>query len=263
MPHPIPLLRPPCSLHSVRVSNLSEDVTEDDLADLFGPFGPIQRIFVAKDRETGAWAWHCCAPAVHAVRAPAAAGAPVGMATPPLVVQFVQAQARPARCAPRLKPLPCHWPLLQARAAALPSSTSSTARTRCAPSPSWTASGARLRWRPSWRALWRPAFAGLHAEGCAWSDAWPASGGSCSKANRAGSSRSWSTQVLGSAPPLCPAATTTSSCRCPWLRPAPSASERQPKLLRAGRVDAAAAPPETWPRARRSWRALLIVHASA
>lgn len=39
---------------SVRVSNLSEDVTEEDLAELFGPFGPIQRIFVAKDRETGA-----------------------------------------------------------------------------------------------------------------------------------------------------------------------------------------------------------------
>jgi translation initiation factor 3 subunit G len=39
--------------NSVRVSNLSEDVTEDDLAELFGPFGPIQRIFVAKDRETG------------------------------------------------------------------------------------------------------------------------------------------------------------------------------------------------------------------
>ena len=43
--------------NSVRVSNLSEDVTEDDLADLFGPFGPIQRIFVAKDRETGGWGW--------------------------------------------------------------------------------------------------------------------------------------------------------------------------------------------------------------
>lgn len=39
--------------NSVRVSNLSEDVTEDDLAELFGPFGPIQRIYVAKDRETG------------------------------------------------------------------------------------------------------------------------------------------------------------------------------------------------------------------
>ena len=39
-----------------------QDVTEDDLAELFGPFGPIQRIFVAKDRETGAcavarWCW--------------------------------------------------------------------------------------------------------------------------------------------------------------------------------------------------------------
>lgn len=40
--------------NSVRVSNLSEDVTEDDLAELFDRFGPIQRIFVAKDRETGA-----------------------------------------------------------------------------------------------------------------------------------------------------------------------------------------------------------------
>lgn len=39
--------------NSVRVSNLSEDVTEQDLLDLFGPFGPIQRIYVAKDRETG------------------------------------------------------------------------------------------------------------------------------------------------------------------------------------------------------------------
>lgn len=43
----------------MRVSNLSEDVTEDDLADLFGPFGPIQRIFVAKDRETGAYGSVC------------------------------------------------------------------------------------------------------------------------------------------------------------------------------------------------------------
>eukprot|EP00887_Chlorella_sp_A99_P007692 scaffold20.g7692.t1 len=39
--------------NSVRVTNLSEDVGEDDLLDLFGPFGPVQRIFVAKDRETG------------------------------------------------------------------------------------------------------------------------------------------------------------------------------------------------------------------
>ena len=39
--------------NSVRVTNLSEDVTEEDLLELFGPFGPVQRIFVAKDRETG------------------------------------------------------------------------------------------------------------------------------------------------------------------------------------------------------------------
>lgn len=39
--------------NSVRVTNLSEDVTEADLFELFGPFGPIHRIFIAKDRETG------------------------------------------------------------------------------------------------------------------------------------------------------------------------------------------------------------------
>lgn len=39
--------------NSVRVTNLSEDVTEQDLLELFGPFGAVQRIFIAKDRETG------------------------------------------------------------------------------------------------------------------------------------------------------------------------------------------------------------------
>lgn len=39
--------------NSVRVTNLSEDVTEQDLFDLFGNFGPVQRIFIAKDRDTG------------------------------------------------------------------------------------------------------------------------------------------------------------------------------------------------------------------
>lgn len=39
--------------NSVRVTNLSEDVVEQDLLDLFGPFGHVQRIFIAKDRETG------------------------------------------------------------------------------------------------------------------------------------------------------------------------------------------------------------------
>lgn len=39
--------------NSVRVSNLSEDVVEADLQELFGFFGHIQRIFIARDRETG------------------------------------------------------------------------------------------------------------------------------------------------------------------------------------------------------------------
>ena len=39
--------------NSVRVTNLSEDVVEQDLSDLFGRFGHVQRIFIAKDRETG------------------------------------------------------------------------------------------------------------------------------------------------------------------------------------------------------------------
>ena len=39
--------------NSVRVTNLSEDVTEQDLFELFNPFGHVLRIFIAKDRETG------------------------------------------------------------------------------------------------------------------------------------------------------------------------------------------------------------------
>lgn len=39
--------------NSVRVTNLSEDVSEDDLRELFGAFGQVQRVFIAKDRETG------------------------------------------------------------------------------------------------------------------------------------------------------------------------------------------------------------------
>jgi len=35
------------------MTNLSEDVVEQDLLDLFGRFGHVQRIFIAKDRETG------------------------------------------------------------------------------------------------------------------------------------------------------------------------------------------------------------------
>lgn len=36
-----------------RVTNLSEDVTEGDLQELFRPFGPISRVFLAVDRTTG------------------------------------------------------------------------------------------------------------------------------------------------------------------------------------------------------------------
>lgn len=39
---------------TVRVSNLSEDVKDSDLRELFRRFGPIQRIYLAKDRETHA-----------------------------------------------------------------------------------------------------------------------------------------------------------------------------------------------------------------
>eukprot|EP00123_Amoebidium_parasiticum_P022683 comp9251_c1_seq1/m.4374 comp9251_c1_seq1/g.4374 ORF comp9251_c1_seq1/g.4374 comp9251_c1_seq1/m.4374 type:complete len:293 (-) comp9251_c1_seq1:131-1009(-) len=37
---------------TVRVTNLSEDVREPDLQDLFRPFGTVQRIFLAKDKNT-------------------------------------------------------------------------------------------------------------------------------------------------------------------------------------------------------------------
>lgn len=39
--------------NSLRVTNLSENVTDQDLKDLFGPFGAITRVYVAYDRETG------------------------------------------------------------------------------------------------------------------------------------------------------------------------------------------------------------------
>jgi translation initiation factor 3 subunit G len=39
--------------NSVRVTNLSEDTREQDLQELFRPFGAISRIYVAFDRETG------------------------------------------------------------------------------------------------------------------------------------------------------------------------------------------------------------------
>lgn len=39
--------------NSVRVTNLSEDTREDDLRDLFSPFGQVSRVYIAVDRETG------------------------------------------------------------------------------------------------------------------------------------------------------------------------------------------------------------------
>ncbi|EFJ05188.1 hypothetical protein SELMODRAFT_269321 [Selaginella moellendorffii] len=39
--------------NSIRVTNLSEDTREQDLQELFRPFGNISRIYVAFDRETG------------------------------------------------------------------------------------------------------------------------------------------------------------------------------------------------------------------
>lgn len=38
--------------NTLRVTNISEDTNEDDLRDLFSPFGRIQRVYLAKDRET-------------------------------------------------------------------------------------------------------------------------------------------------------------------------------------------------------------------
>ena len=38
---------------TIRVTNLSEDTREDDLQDLFRPFGSISRIYLAKDKNTG------------------------------------------------------------------------------------------------------------------------------------------------------------------------------------------------------------------
>jgi translation initiation factor 3 subunit G len=39
--------------NTVRITNLSEDTKEADLQDLLRPFGPITRLYLAKDRNTG------------------------------------------------------------------------------------------------------------------------------------------------------------------------------------------------------------------
>jgi len=38
---------------TVRVTNLPEDTKESDVAELFKVFGPVSRIFLAKDKTTG------------------------------------------------------------------------------------------------------------------------------------------------------------------------------------------------------------------
>jgi|GEM_PF-699277 len=38
--------------NTLRVTNISEDTNEDDLRDLFSQFGKVQRVYLAKDRET-------------------------------------------------------------------------------------------------------------------------------------------------------------------------------------------------------------------
>ena len=43
--------------HTVRVTNLSEDTKESDLHDLFSPFGSVKRVFLVKDKKTGAFSF--------------------------------------------------------------------------------------------------------------------------------------------------------------------------------------------------------------
>jgi translation initiation factor 3 subunit G len=38
---------------TLRVTNVSEDASEDDMRDLFARFGRVARVFIGKDHETG------------------------------------------------------------------------------------------------------------------------------------------------------------------------------------------------------------------
>lgn len=40
-------------LPTLRVTNVSEDTTDQDLRDLFGMFGRVARVYIGRDRETG------------------------------------------------------------------------------------------------------------------------------------------------------------------------------------------------------------------
>ena len=46
-------MRRPRDENSVRVTNLSEDTREQDLQELFRPFGQVTRVYIAVNRETG------------------------------------------------------------------------------------------------------------------------------------------------------------------------------------------------------------------
>jgi translation initiation factor 3 subunit G len=41
-------------LPTLRVTNISEDTQENDLRELFGVFGRVARVYVGRDRDTGA-----------------------------------------------------------------------------------------------------------------------------------------------------------------------------------------------------------------
>ena len=117
--------------NSVRVSNLSEDTTEDDLYELFGAFGHIQRVFVAKDRETGerarAASMHACMWGAAGRRA--------------AELERACATLPPTTAAPHHTPPPPTRCPAQASLAALRSSTLCTATRGSAPSTSSTALG--------------------------------------------------------------------------------------------------------------------------
>lgn len=38
---------------AIRISNLSDSTTDPDLEELVRPFGPVSKIFLAKDKQTG------------------------------------------------------------------------------------------------------------------------------------------------------------------------------------------------------------------
>ena len=109
---------------TVRVSNLSEDVKDQDLRELFRRFGAIQRIYLAKDRET-----QQSRGSHRRTRAPAKILPSSRLLAP-----------CPGGTLPRDASPPTHLPFFPTpgSAQALPSSTSTRSRTPPPPSPSST-----------------------------------------------------------------------------------------------------------------------------